>query len=126
MKYTENGSFLKELFLENSNVNWVEGTFHSWGECVFPKEFTVKVNRKLENDILSEEYVFTNIIPEKADHKEQYITDATIGKAVRASSTFPAVFSPCKDREHAFMDGGTLDNIPVNEVKKQLIKQLLF
>lgn len=60
MKYTENGSFLKELFLENSNVNWVEGTFHSWGECVFPKEFTVKVNRKLENDILSEEYVFTN------------------------------------------------------------------
>ena len=67
----------------------------------------------------SKEYVFTNIIPKNSEHKEQYITDVTIGKAVRASSTFPAVFSPCKDKEHAFMDGGALDNVPVNEVKKQ-------
>lgn len=67
----------------------------------------------------SKEYVFTNIIPESSKHKEQYITDASIGKAVRASSSFPAVFSPCKDEIHAFMDGGALDNIPVNEVKKQ-------
>jgi len=67
----------------------------------------------------SKEYVFTNAIPENSQHKEQYITDCSIGKAVRASSSFPAVFSPCKDKEHAFMDGGTLDNIPVNEVKKQ-------
>ena len=67
----------------------------------------------------SKEYVFTNIIPELAEHKEQYITNVSIGKAVRASSSFPAVFSPCKDETHAFMDGGTLDNVPVNEVKKQ-------
>jgi len=67
----------------------------------------------------SKEYVFTNVIPKEAEHKEQYITNTTIGKAVRASSAFPAVFSPCRDKEHAFMDGGTLDNIPVNEVKKQ-------
>lgn len=67
----------------------------------------------------SKEYVFTNHIPEKALDKEQYITDITIGRAVRASSSFPAVFSPCKDEKHAFMDGGTLDNIPVYEVKKQ-------
>ena len=26
---------------------------------------------------------------------------------------------PCEFDSHAFMDGGTLDNIPVNEVKKQ-------
>jgi len=49
----------------------------------------------------------------------QYITDITLGKAVRASSSFPAVFSPCKYNEHFFMDGGVLDNIPVHEVKKQ-------
>lgn len=67
----------------------------------------------------SKEYVFTNHIPEKAVDKEQYITDITIGRAVRASSSFPAVFNPCKDEKHAFMDGGTLDNIPVYEVKKQ-------
>ena len=67
----------------------------------------------------SKEYVFTNKVPESAVDPTQYITDISIGKAIRASSSFPAVFSPCNMGKHAFMDGGVLDNIPVNEVKKQ-------
>lgn len=67
----------------------------------------------------SKEYIFTNHIPEQEQQIEQYITDVSIGKAVRASSSFPAVFMPCKYGNHAFMDGGALDNIPVHEVKKQ-------
>ena len=71
-------------------------------------------------DILdSKEYIFTNKIPENAERKEQYITDISIGKAVRASSSFPVVFSPCEYKKHRFLDGGVLDNIPVTEVKKQ-------
>ena len=67
----------------------------------------------------SKEYVFTNYIPVSEKNNAQYITDITVGKAVRASSSFPAVFVPCEFEKHAFMDGGLLDNIPVNEVKKQ-------
>lgn len=67
----------------------------------------------------SKEYVITNKIPENVENKEQYITDITVGKAVRASSSFPAVFTPCEFKNHAFMDGGALDNVPVHEVKKQ-------
>ena len=67
----------------------------------------------------SKEYVFTNKIPENAEDKLQYITDITVGKAVRASSSFPAVFNPCLMGTHAFMDGGALDNVPVNEIRKQ-------
>ena len=67
----------------------------------------------------SKEYVFTNKIPESEENIEQYITDINIGRAIRASSSFPAVFSPCKHSNHAFMDGGALDNVPVHEVKKQ-------
>lgn len=62
------------------------------------------------------EYIFTNNPPEKED---KYITDISVGKAIRASSSFSAVFSPCEYKEHAFIDGGVLDNIPVEEVKKQ-------
>ena len=70
--------------------------------------------------INSKEFVFTNNIPkEESSHKEQYITDCKVGKAVRASSAFPAVFEPCKNKKHIFMDGGIIDNIPVNELKKQ-------
>lgn len=67
----------------------------------------------------SKEYVFTNYIPNNVEDKSQYITDITVGKAVRASSSFPAVFAPCEFGEHIFLDGGLLDNTPVNEVKKQ-------
>jgi len=73
----------------------------------------------------SKEYIFTNYIPKDAVDKEQYITDITVGKAVRASSSFPAVFSPCEYKNHAFMDGGALDNIPVYEVKKQGVDKVI-
>lgn len=62
------------------------------------------------------EYIFTNNPPQK---EEKYITDISVGKAIRASSSFTAVFSPCEYKEHAFIDGGALDNIPIEEVKKQ-------
>ena len=69
--------------------------------------------------IESKEYIFTNFVPEKAENKEQYITDISIGKAVRASSSFPAVFNTCSIKTHAFIDGGALNNVPVDEVRKQ-------
>lgn len=68
---------------------------------------------------LSKEYIFTNHIPERCEDKSQYITNISVGKAVRASSSFPAVFCPCDFENHKFLDGGILDNIPVLEVKKQ-------
>ena len=64
------------------------------------------------------EYIFTNRVP-NVENKEKYITDIGIGKAVRASSSFPSIFCPCKFKEHSFYDGGILDNVPVEEVRKQ-------
>lgn len=66
------------------------------------------------------EYIFTNNIPEKdKDNNIKYIQEISVGKAVRASSSFPAVFNTCNVQKHAFIDGGALDNVPVEEVKKQ-------
>ena len=66
----------------------------------------------------SNEYIFTNKIPERTKHRKFYIDNISIGKAVRASSSFPVVFSPCEFGEHKFLDGGTLDNVPTIPVKK--------
>ncbi len=68
---------------------------------------------------LSKEYIFTNKIPKESENQSEYITDISIGKAVRASSSFPGIFCPCDFKDHKFLDGGVLDNIPVAEVKKQ-------
>ena len=65
----------------------------------------------------AKEYIFTNNILHK--EKDKYIDDITVGKAVRASSSFPVIFCFCKYKKFRFLDGGVLDNIPVIEVKKQ-------
>lgn len=68
----------------------------------------------------SKEYIFTNYVPKgERDDNKKYITEITVGEAVRASSSFPAVFNLCPIEKHVFIDGGALDNVPVDEVKKQ-------
>ena len=64
------------------------------------------------------EYIFTNNVP-NVENKEKYITNIEVGKAVRASSSFPGIFCPCEFEGHSFYDGGILDNVPVEEVRKQ-------
>lgn len=72
----------------------------------------------------SKEYIFTNCAP-RDNRNDDYITEIEIGKAVRASSSFPAVFCPCEFRTHMFMDGGALDNIPVLPLKGMCDKKII-
>ena len=65
----------------------------------------------------AKEYIFTNCAP-KNNINDEYITEIEIGKAVRASSSFPAFFCPCEFKKHMFMDGGALDNIPILPLKE--------
>ncbi|MBR2786522.1 MAG: patatin-like phospholipase family protein [Clostridia bacterium] len=69
--------------------------------------------------ISGKEFVFTNKIPETKLENKEYIDDINVGRAIRASSSFPAYFSPCRFKNYAFMDGGAVNNVPVDEVKLQ-------
>lgn len=42
----------------------------------------------------------------------KYITDMSIGKAVRASCSYPVVFCPCKYQDIQLIDGGIRENLP--------------
>lgn len=48
----------------------------------------------------------------------KYITDISIGKAVRASCSFPVVMSPCVYNGLQLIDGGTRENLPWKELKQ--------
>lgn len=72
----------------------------------------------------AKEYIFTNCAP-RDNTKDDYITEIEIGKAVRASSSFPAVFCPCEFKNHMFMDGGALDNIPILPLKEIYNKKVI-
>lgn len=67
-------------------------------------------------DLISDrEIIFTN---SKDLEGEEYIHEIEIGKAVRASSTFPIMYAPFEYKEFQFVDGGVFDNLPSAECKK--------
>ena len=72
----------------------------------------------------SKEYIFTNCA-NRNNLQDKYITEIPIGRAVRASSSFPAVFCPCEFKNHMFLDGGTLDNVPVIPLKQIYNKKIM-
>ena len=62
----------------------------------------------------SKECIFTS----SQINEENYVSNIEVGKAVRASSSFPIIYEPMKYGEKLLLDGGVLDNVPVKAVKK--------
>lgn len=50
--------------------------------------------------------------------KITFLNDMDIGKAVRASCSYPVVFSPCKYKKTKLIDGGIRENVPWKELKR--------
>jgi len=86
----------------------------------------------------SKEYMFTNYVrvdahidpggcghPPLQIQNSHYISDISVGKAVRASSSFPAVIAPCEYESHMFCDGGMLNNVPVIDVKEMGMDKII-
>lgn len=46
-----------------------------------------------------------------------YVNDVNIGTAVRASCSYPVVFSPCDYKNIKLIDGGIRENVPWKELK---------
>ena len=46
-----------------------------------------------------------------------FVNDVEIEKAVRASCSYPVVFSPCKYKDVKLIDGGIRENVPWKELK---------
>lgn len=65
-------------------------------------------------------YIFSSM-QNRAKFSDQYtyISDAPIGKVVRASCSYPGVFSPCKYKDIELIDGGIRENVPWKETKLQ-------
>lgn len=74
-------------------------------------------------DLISDkEIIFTN--SENIQGK-QYIHDIEIGKAVRASSTFPGMYAPFDYGKYQFVDGGIFDNLPSKETRKLGVDKII-
>jgi NTE family protein len=50
--------------------------------------------------------------------KEKVFTQGSVYAAIRASMGYPSVFTPVKSENTLLIDGGVLNNIPINHVKR--------
>lgn len=67
--------------------------------------------------ISTKECIFLSKKIDKQDDEIDYIYDAPIAIATRASMSFPGVYTPCQYGKYNFIDGGTKDNLPVKILK---------
>lgn len=67
--------------------------------------------------ISTKECIFLSRKYDLKNNNIDYIYDITLAKAIRASMSFPGVFTPCNFGEYNFVDGGTKDNLPIQILK---------
>lgn len=67
--------------------------------------------------ITTKECIFLSKEMDLKDDNIDYIYDAPIATATRASMSFPGIFTPCQYGKYNFIDGGTKDNLPVKILK---------
>ncbi len=78
------------------------------------------------NDTIStDECIFTTREENLKNEHIQYITGAPLELAVRASMTFPAIYTTCSYKQYNFIDGGSKDNLPVKVLKDMGVGRVL-
>lgn len=98
------GKFIEEIFNKKALEKGIKNINELKMPIVIP---TVDI-------CTGEEYVFTSVKSQQKNH----ISTIEIGKAVRASSSFPLIYEPMQYKDKLFLDGGILNNIPAKEVKE--------
>ncbi len=67
--------------------------------------------------LTTDECIFTTLDEKLENDHIHYITGAPLELAVRASMSFPAVYTTCTYKNYNFIDGGSKDNLPVKVLK---------
>ena len=67
--------------------------------------------------ISTNECIFLSNECEEKIQNIDYIYNAPIATATRASMSFPGIFTPCNYEKYNFIDGGTTDNYPTRILK---------
>lgn len=75
--------------------------------------------------LTTDECIFTTEEENLENEHIQYLTDVPLDIAVRASMSFPAIFTTCDWGKYNFVDGGSKDNLPVKILKDMGVGKVL-
>ena len=111
----KDGELISDVIKETMDAKGITG-FHD-----LPINLSICTNDTYTTD----ECIFTTYDEGLHDDHIHYITDAPLEVAVRASMTFPAVYTTCSYKQYNFIDGGSKDNLPVQVLKDMGVGKVL-
>lgn len=100
--------------------NLVDFTLSSQGLIKGDKVFSTMKKFILDENIENLKINYAATATDIINKKEVVFTKGSIYDAIRASISIPTVFTPVKTESGLLVDGGVLNNIPINHVKRTL------
>ena len=97
--------------------NFINEAAKEKGKEMLSSFTSTKIAIATVDTISMKECLFVSEELKNKDKNINYIKDITIGKAVRSSMAFPAIFTTSNYEKYNFLDGGTVDNLPVQVLK---------
>lgn len=97
--------------------NFINEAAKEKGKEMLSSFTSTKIAIATVDTISMKECLFISEELKNKDKNIDYIKDITIGKAVRSSVAFPAIFTTSNYEKYNFLDGGTVDNLPVQVLK---------
>lgn len=111
----KDGELISDIIKETMDAKGITG-FHD-----LPINLSICTNDTYTTD----ECIFTTYDEGLQDDHIHYITDAPLEVAVRASMTFPAVYTTCSYKQYNFIDGGSKDNLPTKIMRDMGVGKVL-
>ena len=75
--------------------------------------------------LTTDECIFTTYDEQLKNDHIHYLTDVPLDIAVRASMSFPAIYTTCDYGNYNFIDGGSKDNLPVKILRDMGVGKVL-
>ncbi|MCR5653259.1 MAG: patatin-like phospholipase family protein [Ruminococcus sp.] len=75
--------------------------------------------------LTTDECIFTTFDEGLKNNHIHYLTGVPLETAVRASMSFPAIYTTCTYKNYNFIDGGSKDNLPVKILKDMGVGKVL-
>lgn len=115
-KRHKNGEIISDVVKEVLALKGLENDF---------KSLPINLSVCTVDTMTTDECIFTTYDEHLEREHIHYLTDVPLDVAVRASMSFPAIYTTCPYKEYDFVDGGSKDNLPVRVLKDMGVGKVL-
>ncbi len=89
------------------------------------KDLPINLSICTVDTMTTDECIFLTEEENLENENIHYLTDVPLDIAVRASMSFPAIYTTCSYGKYNFIDGGSKDNLPVKVLKDMGVGKVL-